>query len=107
MAKRRASSRRDIEQIRMALAWFDANQWAALKRVALDADKLDDTYEEWRCNAENVERRLRQSGFDVIRASINVDALVAWCRSRNKPIDGTSRSEYAAELAAEGHNESV
>jgi hypothetical protein len=84
----------------VAVGWYDAVHWTKLKQVAVDADSLDDSYEAWKRNAESFERELRQKGIEIQRVHIDVDALIAWCQSRNKKIDGEARSEYAAQLAA-------
>jgi hypothetical protein len=82
----------------VGIGWYDAVQWAKLKQVAVDAAELDDTHEEWQRNAERTERELaRGRGLVIRRVPIDVDALVAWCRERNKPVNGASRSAYAAE----------
>jgi hypothetical protein len=84
----------------VAVGWYDAVQWARLKQVAVDAANLDDSFEAWKRNAEGFERELRRKGIEIQRVHIDVDSLIAWCRSRNKAIDGEARSEYAAHLAA-------
>jgi hypothetical protein len=86
----------------VALAWYDAAQWAKLKQVAEDADNLDDSYEDWHRCAENLERELRRKGVAIKRVHIDVEALVGWCTSRKRPVNGEARSEYAAQLARSG-----
>lgn len=100
MAKRRSHGRPRPAPTNVAVGWYDAAQWAKLKQVAVDADNLDDSFEAWERNAEGFERALRQKGIEIRRVHIDVDALLAWCQSRNKKIDGKARSEYAAQLAA-------
>jgi hypothetical protein len=100
MAKRRSRGRPPAAPMDVAVGWYDAAQWAKLKQVAVDADQLDDSHEQWRRNAENLERGLRHKGIEIRRVPIDVDSLVAWCRARNRALDGEARSQYAAELAA-------
>ncbi len=100
MAKRHGRARARAVPPQVAVAWYDAAQWAKLKRVAQDADGLDDSYEDWRRGAERLERDLRHKGIEIQRVYIDVDALVGWCASRRKPITGEACSEYAAQLAA-------
>jgi hypothetical protein len=82
------------------VGWYDAVQWVKLKQVAQDAASLDDSYEAWLRNAQNLERELQRKGIEIQRVNVNVESLVAWCQARNKPINGAVRSEYAAYLAA-------
>jgi hypothetical protein len=100
MARRHGRARPRAVPARVAVAWYDATQWAKLKQVAQDADSLDDSYEDWQRGAERLERDLRRKGIEIQRAYIDVDSLVGWCASRQKPINGEARSEYAAQLAA-------
>jgi hypothetical protein len=100
MARRRSRGQPHEAPTDVAVGWYDAVQWARLKQVAVDADKLDDSYETWKRNAESFERELRQKGIEIQRVHIDVEALIAWCQSRHKPINGAARSEYAAQLAA-------
>ena len=100
MARRHGRARPRGVPAHVAVAWYDAIQWAKLKQVAQDADSLDDSYEDWQRGAERLERDLRRKGIEIQRAYIDVDALVGWCASRQKPINGATRSEYAAQLAA-------
>lgn len=100
MAKRRVRARTQTAPMNVAIAWYDATQWSKLKLIADDADNLDDTYEAWQRNAMNLERELRKKGIEIRRVSIDVDALVIWCRSHQKRINGEARSAFAAELAA-------
>jgi hypothetical protein len=83
----------------VGIGWYDAVQWAKLKQVAVDPERLDDTHEDWQRTAERTERELaRDGGLVIRRVPIDVDALVAWCRERGKPVDGPARSAYAAEM---------
>ncbi len=100
MAKGHERARTPAAPMNVAVAWYDATQWAKLKLIAEDADILDDTYEAWQRNATNLERSLRQKGIEIHRVSIDVDALAIWCKSQKKRIDSQARSAYAAESAA-------
>jgi hypothetical protein len=82
--------------IAVGIAWYDATQWSKLKQVAADPERLEDTQEEWQRNAEETERGLAARGVVVRRIPIDLDALVAWCRARNKPVDGPARAEYTS-----------
>jgi hypothetical protein len=100
---RRASRRRSSttgSPLLVGIGWYDATQWAKLKQVAADATDLDDSHADWQRNAEWTERELSQRGLHVRRVAIDVDALVAWCRERGKPINGDSRTEYTCEIVS-------
>jgi hypothetical protein len=84
----------------VGIAWYDAVQWTKLKQVAADADRLDDTHEEWQRNAQATERQVAAQRMIVRRVAIDVDALVAWCRAQNKPVNGAMRAEYTRRLVS-------
>jgi hypothetical protein len=106
MARRHSRRRTGAAKvpILIAVAWYDAAQWARLKQVAEDPDELDDTYEEWQQGAEYIEREFMGRGLEVRRVPIDVDALVAWCRQHNKPVVADSRVEYTTEIARGGRS---
>jgi hypothetical protein len=82
----------------VGIAWYDSTQWIKLKQIAADTEQLDNTHEEWKRNAERTERQLAADGMLVRRVPIDVDALVAWCRAQNKPVDGAARAEYTSRI---------
>ncbi len=77
----------------VGIAWYDSAQWTKLKQIAADTEQLDNTHEEWKRNVEQTERQLAADGMVVRRVPIDVDALLAWCRAQNKPVDGAARAE--------------
>jgi hypothetical protein len=81
----------------VGIGWYDREQWSKLKQVAADAGKLDDTFEAWLRNAEQMEKEIARGGLTVRRVMVKVDSLVAWCVDRNKPLDGEARADYVAE----------
>jgi hypothetical protein len=94
---RRRSRKNGLPPV-VGIAWYDSAQWAKLKQIAADTKQLDDTHEEWKCNVERTERQLAADGIVVRRVPIDVDALVAWCRTQNKPVDGAARAEYTSRI---------
>jgi hypothetical protein len=98
MARRRSRAARP--SLVAGIGWYDAAQWAKLKQVAQDAAELDESHEAWQRNAERTERELSRRGLLIRRVPIDVDALVAWCQARNKPVNGASRAEYTSEVVS-------
>ena len=41
----------DQNEVNLAFCWYEPDEWLGIKKFAKDADKQDDTYEEWRANA--------------------------------------------------------
>jgi hypothetical protein len=83
----------------VGIGWYDAVQWAKLKGVAADPDRLDDSHEAWQRTAERTLQELMAQGLDVRRVPIDVDALVQWCRDHGKAIDAKARAEFTTVIA--------
>jgi hypothetical protein len=82
----------------VGIAWYDSVQWTKLKQIAADAQKLDDTHQDWQRNVEQTERQLAADGMVVRRVLIDVDALVVWCHAQNRPVNGAARAEYTSRM---------
>jgi hypothetical protein len=90
------------KRMKLGLAWYRENQWELLKKVSVDSAHLESTYREWEEYAIKLELDLLISGNAHERVDIDVNKLVEWCKSNNKPINGESRSEYVAVLLKTG-----
>ncbi|GAC20156.1 hypothetical protein [Paraglaciecola arctica] len=89
------------QNIVYSLAWFQPNEWSRLKEVVDDPSSLDDTYEEWRANAEKAISKYRANGQTVQKISIKISELLIWCGSKGYKPDSEARAEYTASLAKE------
>ena len=92
------------QQIAYSFAWFQPEEWQCLKETVEDPSTLDDTYQEWRHNAENAIGELRANGEQVQKISIKISKLLVWCESKGIKPDSKARSEYAAFLAQQRSN---
>lgn len=63
----------------IALCWYQPEEWEKLKQNADDAIDLDDTYKEWKKNANDMIRLIQSAGRKVQKINVNVDELEAWC----------------------------
>lgn len=82
-----------------SFAWYQRDDWQLLKESVEDPDTLDDSYEEWRKNANKTISDFKSSGQQVVKISVNVAELLDWCRNKGVAPNGKARSEYAAYLA--------
>jgi hypothetical protein len=48
----RRRARKTDRSMVVGIGWYDATQWARLKEVAVDSDRLDDSHETWQRTAE-------------------------------------------------------
>jgi hypothetical protein len=83
----------------LGLAWYTRETWAHLREVADDAHALDSTFEEWERGALAAIHDLESLGRRIRKVPIDIDALVSWCRERNRRIDSAARAEYVTYLS--------
>lgn len=89
------------EQRVFGISWYKPEQWLRLKEISEDRDKLDDTYEDWRRNANIAIQELQAAGVAVKRVNVNPEELLAWCNKERVPVNGKSRAEYVAVILEE------
>lgn len=82
---------------RVALPWYAAEHYEALRQSLSDGGRLPVQYEAWRASTEQVEREVQCSGVEVVRVPIEPDAFSAWCKAAGLLADGAARARYAAE----------
>jgi len=83
-------------------AWYRKEQWNRLLAVSSDRDSLEETFEEWLEIAQKQFKEFKRRGTDVRRVDVDVEELIHWCQERKKPIDGKTRSEFAAHKLSAG-----
>jgi len=86
-----------------AIAWYSPEQWKLLKRQAVDAHLLDDTYEEWHKNASRLIARLKNDRIKFVKCFVEVSEVEEWCQEQGLPLDGTARSRFVAESVQTQH----
>jgi hypothetical protein len=91
-----AKSKNNSSALVIGVAWYQPDQWEILRNVAVDRDKLEDTYAEWLADAERVVKQLQQNGLRVIKVDIEITDLMLWCENQRIPLDGEARSKYTA-----------
>jgi hypothetical protein len=87
------------EALVASLATFDEEQFALLKIRAADAERLHDSFEEWRKDVDRVARELRAKGVSIREVPMTVMELEDFCQRNDCPLDGAARAAYAAEKA--------
>ncbi len=88
----------------IAVAWYRPEQWALLKAYSVDRDELENTFTEWVEHAERSYKKYEESGLNMHKVVIDVDILVAWCKTKNIPLNAKARSQYAADFMREIDN---
>jgi hypothetical protein len=80
----------------IGVAWYRREQWNRLREISSDRDKLEESYDEWLRNAVNALENLRAAGIDPAKVDVDTEELLEWCRSKGQPVNGRSRSIFAA-----------
>ena len=87
------------EHMVVALCWYQPEEWKKLKQDAVDSETLDDTYKDWKKNANNIIRLLREAGRQVQKINVKIEDLEAWCKAVDRDNNSAARSHYAVAKA--------
>jgi len=79
------------------IAWYRRDQWARLRELAADAEKLEESYQGWLAGAQKTLIGLTLAGVNVRRVDVDLDELVRWCRCEGRPLDSPVRAAFTAE----------
>jgi hypothetical protein len=93
-----------MEHTVVALCWYQPEEWTKLKQNAADAEILDDTYKDWKKNANDTIRLIREAGRQVQKINIKIDDLEAWCKAEDKDNNSAARTLYAIAIAEQRNN---
>jgi hypothetical protein len=80
------------------MAWYKREQWPTLLQVSSDSKSLESTYDKWIEFAEEEFKRFTEKGVQTEKVSVDVFKLIEWCKDHNRPVNGSSRAAYVAEL---------
>ena len=83
------------ENLKVAIAWYRPEQWTLLRAVSSDGDRLEATFDEWQAFATQQVRDLEARGIRVHKIEVEMGALIRWCESEGRIVDGDARAEYA------------
>ncbi len=93
-----------MSEVNIVLCWYQSDQWEILKQTAADKEILDDSYEDWRLNANKAIAEIQSQGKNVQKISINIERLVAWCEQEGLENTSATRTQYAVVVAKERHS---
>jgi hypothetical protein len=89
------------EKLNLCVAWYKPEQWPRLLEISADSDKLEETYGEWLIIAEKALKDFAALGVFPEKMVVDVEDLLVWCRAEGVPVNGPSRSQYAALMLEE------
>lgn len=85
-----------------AFCWVEREDYPRF--VAVSADRMPATYDDWLRRVEPRVEQLKATGSEPIKVSVDPDAMAAWCRGNGRKVDTNGRAAYAAMLALRRHD---
>ena len=64
------------EETIIGVCWYQPDEWKILKRTATDSEALDDSYEEWRQNANHAINGFRSHGNKIKKVNVKISELI-------------------------------
>lgn len=87
----------------VGVAWYSRAAWTRLRALVPDADRLEETYEDWVGVFERGVADLRAAGLAPARVAVDVDAFMAWCAGHALRPDSGARARFAADELRRRH----
>jgi hypothetical protein len=88
---------RQSKPVLIGAAWYRPEQWGLLRSLAVDAEKLEETYEEWLAIATKTVADMQSNGIAVRKVDVNVRELATWCQARGRALDAGARATFVSE----------
>jgi len=84
--------------MQIGVSWYTADEWRLVKATSTDADRFEETYEDWVAMAEEATKNMLGAGITTERVHVVASELLAWCLANGKSNDAASRSEYVSHV---------
>ncbi|MDR7120681.1 hypothetical protein [Rheinheimera soli] len=85
------------DQVVVGIAWYQREHWERLKQIADDSAAMDDSYDEWKKNANAGMHQIRLTDKTALRVNVDIDELLKWCAEHHKPMNSAARAEFVSE----------
>lgn len=84
-----------MANILLGIGWFAPRQWPEVQRTM--EDKSGETYAQWLAHALDLEKKLKEEGFEVVRHPLDLGDFEIWCTRKGRKRNAAARSEYTVE----------
>ena len=82
----------------VGVTWYAEEQnWRRVKAAAVDPERFEETYAEWKAMAVEAVGDLKRVGVSAVKIFVVPDELLSWCMLHNKPNNAASRAEFVSE----------
>lgn len=83
---------------RPGIVWYTPEQWKQMKKIAVDHDRLEESYEDWLQIAKEAEQNLEKQGILTQRVFVNANEFYNYCAIIGIPLDASSRSQFVSKI---------
>lgn len=80
------------------MAWYEKEDWAAIKKQSADSDSFADSFENWLASSEKTKSFFEKEGYEVVKVFLKYDEILNWCEIKNCKLHESSRSRYVTEM---------
>jgi NhaA family Na+:H+ antiporter len=105
MTGKRNNSKQIAGKTIVGVVWYRPEQWARMREVVADPERLEATYEQWLKVASKAFKDLSNLGLQVLKVEVDADEFVLWCKLNGLPLDGAARSQFVTEKVRELGNQ--
>jgi hypothetical protein len=84
----------------LAVPWYRREHYDRILAVMEDGHLLPASFDEWLERAEQLLKQAAHQGVIPVKAHVDPEPFVDWCRERNLRLDSNSRSQFANTVAA-------
>ena len=85
------------EQNIVVVVWYRANEYAAVRALAADADRMEKTFQEWKVFADETVRSHEAAGRTVWKVHFDNTAFMRWASARNVQSTDQSRIDRCSQ----------
>jgi hypothetical protein len=85
----------------VGIVWYRREDYARLKQMFPDGDRLPETFEGWCEKLKEVRDVLTSRGILLRRVYLDPENFPAWCEARGLKMDAQARTKYAMETPGE------
>ena len=86
------------DNFKIAVCWYKENQWERFKEIVSDKENIEDTYLEWRKEAEIKLNELKSQGLNIKKILVDTEEMLLWANEQGRDLNGDLRSQYAAHI---------
>ena len=75
----------------IGMCWYSKDQCTRLKEIATDPQAFDDSYEEWRREAEQAINKFRANGVATKEVLVDTEETLMWANEKGRPQNSETR----------------